>query len=347
MRRLLTRRRLALLAAGLVGLIALFAVVGALRSAGQESMTASPGHRVAGSTENFGSAGSGLAASAPDATPASGAASVPGATFSPTGVQAAAVASDSTLTSVQAHYLMRTGSLAITVAKGHVAAVASRVGAITESLAGYVVSDQYSSSAATPLPEPASAGGSGIMLPPNGPYAVVTARIPAGSFATAVTGFSRLGKIESISTRAEDVTAQYVDLGARLAHYRAVQARLLTFLARTTSVGQALAVQQQMDATELTVEQLTGELKALRQTVVYATFTVAISEQPLAVVEHHSTSSFPSAFVRSLRLIGSGVQASFVGLGAAAPFIALVALVGFAASLLVRRRRREHSQNAA
>ncbi|MGO8684496.1 MAG: hypothetical protein ACLQUT_07970 [Thermoleophilia bacterium] len=81
--------------------------------------------------------------------------------------------------------------------------------------------------------------------------------------------------------------------------------------------------------------------------MVYATLTVAISEQPLAVVTHHSTSSFPSAFVRSLRLIGSGAQASFVGLGAAAPFVALVALVGFAASSLFRRRRREHSQNTA
>jgi hypothetical protein len=347
MRRLLTRRGLTLLAAGLVGLIALFAVVGALHSAGQAPLTASPGHLVAGSAENFSSAGSGLAASAPDATPASSAASVPGATFSPAGVQAAAVASGSTLASVQAHYLVRTGSLAITVAKGHVAAVASRVGTITEGLGGYVVSDQYSSSTATPLPEPASAGGSGIMLPPNGPYAVVTVRSPASSFATAVAEFSRLGKIESISTQTEDVTAQYVDLGARLAHYRAVQARLLTFLARTTSVGQALAVQQQMDATELTVEQLTGELKALRQTVVYATLTVAISEQPLAAVAHHNTSSFPSAFLRSLRLIGSGAQASFVGLGAAAPFVVLAALVGVAASLLVRRRRREHSQNAA
>ncbi|MGO8684495.1 MAG: DUF4349 domain-containing protein [Thermoleophilia bacterium] len=249
MRRLLTRRRLILLAAGLVGLIALFAAVGTLRSAGHTPVAASPGHLIADSTENFSGAGYGLATPAPDATPASGGAAMPGVTLSPAGVQAAAAASDSTLASVQAHYLVRTGSLAITVAKGHVAAVASRVGAIAEGLAGYVVSDQYSSSAATPVPEPAIAGGSGIVLPPNGPYAAVTVRVPVGAFATAVAEFSRLGKIESISTQTEDVTAQYVDLGARLAHYRAVQARLLTFLAQTTSVGQALAVQQQMDAT--------------------------------------------------------------------------------------------------
>jgi hypothetical protein len=335
MRRLLTRRKLALGAGALIALVALFALIGALRG-GTSSRSAQSHTRATASAQGTAQAGPAMLAPAGGQTSGSGA-------------QAGADTSASTLAYLQAHYLVRSGSLSIEVAKGQVAAAAGRVSAITQGLAGYVVSEQYfsSGSSPTPLPEPATAGAPLIVLPPGGPYAQVTVRVPVDSFETAAAEFGRLGKVDTISTQTEDVTAQYVDLSARLAHYRAVQQRLLTFLARTTSVGQALAVQQRIDATELTVEQLTGELKALRQTVVYGTITVTISERPLTTVAHGTTGSFPSAFLRSLRLIWSGARATFVALGAALPFVVLIALLWLAASRFIARRRRGGQQSAA
>ena len=54
------------------------------------------------------------------------------------------------------------------------------------------------------------------------------------------------------STSSEDVTSQYVDLQARLRHYRAVERRLVRFLAATGTIPQMLAVQDRIDRTQLT-----------------------------------------------------------------------------------------------
>ena len=53
-----------------------------------------------------------------------------------------------------------------------------------------------------------------------------------------------------------------VDVQARLTHYRAVLQRLLTFLDKATTVGSALAVQDRIDQTQLTVEQLRRRAEA-------------------------------------------------------------------------------------
>ena len=175
---------------------------------------------------------------------------------------------------------------------------------------------------------------------------MATVRIPAASYDEAIASFSGLGRVQDLSTSAQDVTGQYVDLGARLSHYQAVEQRLLGFLARTTTVGQALAVQERIDATQLTVEELTGELKALRETVVFSTLTVTVSEKPTTAVAVASR-SFPAAFVHSLRLIGVGAQAALVALGAALPFVALAGLLGYGALLIARRARRARGGQAS
>jgi hypothetical protein len=316
MRRMFTRRRVVEAAACLAVVVALLWVVGALQhTARTPASSATHGAAIAGANST-----SACAAAAPAPQGGGQANAVPGFTT--------AVASQA------GRYLVRTGTLDLEVAKGQVAQAAGRVTAITQGLGGYVVSSQFSSSGstvvvpATPLP-----------LPPEGPYAVATVRIPAASYDQAIASFSRLGHVQDLSTTAQDVTGQYVDLGARLSHYQAVEQRLLLFLGRTTTVGQALAVQERIDATELTVEELSAELKALHETVVFSTLTVSISEKPAPPVAVAGR-SFPSAFLHSLRLVGVGAQAALVGLGAALPFLALAALFGYGAILIARRARR-------
>ena len=253
------------------------------------------------------------------------------------GAQASSVPSFTTAVAAQAgRYLVRTGTLDLEVANGQVAQAAGRVTAITQAFGGYVVSSEYSSSGS---PVPLQAPLVPLPSPPGGPYVVATVRIPAASYDQAIASFSRLGRVQDLSTSAQDVTGQYVDLSARLSHYQAVEQRLLAFLARTTTVGQALAVQERIDATQLTVEELTGELKALRETVVYSTLTVSISEKP-APSRAVAGRSFPSAFLHSLSLIWVGARAALAGLGAALPFLALAALLGYGALLIARRARR-------
>ena len=57
----------------------------------------------------------------------------------------------------------------------------------------------------------------------------------------------KLGRVRELSTSTDDVTAQIVDLRARLRHYRAVEERLLSFLDKADTVAAALAVQDRID----------------------------------------------------------------------------------------------------
>ena len=324
MRHNLTKKRWLGAVACLVVAVGLLWLVGALRQTNRTPASSSSG------------AGAGAVAGA---NSSSGAIAAP---LPQGGAQASTVPSFTTAVASQAgRYLVRTGTLDLEVAKGQVAAAASRITAITQALGGYVVSSQLSSSGSTVV-VPATT----VPLVPAGPYAVATVRIPAASYDEAIASFSGLGRVQDLSTSAQDVTGQYVDLGARLSHYQAVEQRLLGFLARTTTVGQALAVQERIDATQLTVEELTGELKALRETVVFSTLTVTVSEKPTTVVAVASR-SFPAAFVHSLRLIGVGAQAALVALGAALPFVALAGLLGYGALLIARRARRARGGQAS
>ena len=159
-------------------------------------------------------------------------------------------------------FLVRTGEMTVTVARGKLPEAAARIVGLTTGYGGYVLTSQIST------PDSSAA-----------PYADITVRVPANVYDAAIQRFGALGRVQGVQTSATDVTGQYVDLHARLDQARRVDQRLLGFLARTTTVTEALAVQARIDATELKVEQLAGQLKALREQVTYGTLTVSVTER--------------------------------------------------------------------
>jgi hypothetical protein len=226
-----------------------------------------------------------------------------------------------------ARFLVRTGDMTIYVDEGKVPEASARVTALANGLNGYVVSSQ-------------------ITLTSEGerPYASITVRVPSRSYDQAISRFSELGTVETLNTSTQDVTGEYVDIQARLKHYRAVERRLLGFLSRTTTVGEALTVQQRIDATQLKVEQLSGQLKSLRTQVVYGTLTVGITEPPEDVQPDKDENRFVAALGDSWDLIVGGFAAIVVGIGAVLPFLVLIAGIlllaryGLRAGQRLRRR---------
>lgn len=210
-------------------------------------------------------------------------------------------------------FLVRTGEMSMTVAPGKVPEAAARIVALTSGYGGYVLTSQVSTTDGTAAP-----------------FADITVRVPASAYDTAIQRFGALGRVQGVQTSAADVTGQYVDLRARLAQARRVDQRLLGFLARTNTVTEALAVQARIDATELRVEQLAGQLKALHEQVSYGTLTVSVSERGA----HHPAShrnGFVAALAASWRHIVGGFETIVIGLGAILPFAVLLAALAVAA----------------
>lgn len=261
------------------------------------------GSDTVGGTTSLGSAASGSSASF--AAPSTGA-GVEVATPAPQ------VASDVGALDPQ-RFLVRTGEMTLTVARGKVSEAAARIVGLTAGYGGYVLTSQISTTDSTAAP-----------------YADITVRVPANAYDDAIRRFGALGRVQDVQTSATDVTSQYVDLRARLSQARKVDRRLLGFLARTTTVTEALAVQARIDATQLKVEQLTGQLKALREQVTYGTLTVSLTERGT----HHATGhrhGFGAALAASWRHIVGGFEAIVVGLGAIIPFAVLLAALAVAA----------------
>ena len=117
-----------------------------------------------------------------------------------------------------------------------------RIKAMTTAMNGYVMSSAIGSQAGAgpiepmPMDTAVSSDGSGVKGSASAaltdPYASLVVRVPEQYFETAIKRFSKLGEVQSASTSSEDVTSQYVDLRARLHHYRAVERRLIGFLSR-------------------------------------------------------------------------------------------------------------------
>jgi hypothetical protein len=314
----------------------------------------------------------GGAARSESATGSFGAASgTNGAAAPASGSGSAGVATDKSATSVgginaavppasapSAHYLVRTGDLSLLVTRGTLLSAVDRVRAMTTGMGGYVMSSAIGSDSAgvsglaEPQPldaqtAPSLAGSQSQTTIGTHPYATLTVRVPERDFDSALKRFATIGDVQSVSTSSEDVTSQFVDLKARLRHFHAVEHRLVRFLDATTNVTEMLTVQDRIDGVQLTIEQLSAQLKSLSETTTYGTLSVFMRErgtpQPGA---NGSSGSFAGTFWHSLKMLGHGARISGLALTALLPFVVVFGAIGLAAWYVTRRVRRSRRQSA-
>jgi len=256
-----------------------------------------------------------------------------------------------------AHYLLRNGDLSLLVARGQLLPTVDRVKAITAAMSGYVMSSSLGTQTGMGLPEPMpldTAVSSDGSIPSSDaaeyaggdPYASLVVRVPEQQFEAAIKRLSKLGEVRSASTSAEDVTSQFVDLQARLRHYRAVERRLLGFLDETTTVNQMLTVQDRIDQVQLTIEELSAQLKSMRETTTYGTLSVYVSEKDRTPAAIHASNTFGGTFWNSVELLGSGARVTGLVLTALLPFLVVFGLIGAIVWYVVRRVRRSRRQAA-
>jgi hypothetical protein len=254
------------------------------------------------------------------------------------------------------HYLLRTGDLSLLVGRGALLSTVDRIKSQTTAMGGYVMSSALGSQSSgigpiEPMPlDDAAVSSEGVVTGTSSalddPYASLVVRVPEQLFETAIKRFSKLGDVRSVTTSSEDVTSQYVDLQARLRHYRAVERRLVGFLQETTTVNQMLVVQDRIDQVQLTIEELSAQLKSMRETTTYGTLSVFVSEKDATPATIESSNTFGGTLSNSIDLLGRGARVTALVLTALLPFIVVFGVFGVVTWYVVRRVRRSRRQAA-
>ena len=101
----------------------------------------------------------------------------------------------------------------------------------------------------------------------------ITIRVPAPQYSAAVERVAALGQVTDRQLQAQDVTAEYVDLEARLKNARAVHERLTALLEKAQTTEATLAVEKELARVGEEIERLQGQLELLKNRVAYGTIS--------------------------------------------------------------------------
>ena len=162
-------------------------------------------------------------------------------------------------------------------------------------------------------------------------------RVPSDRFDTLVAGLGPIGKVRSVNVTAEDVGEEFVDLSARLANARRLEARLIELLAnRTGRLADVLTVERELARVREQIERYEGRMRYLQSRASVSSLTVVVHEPAPVVAAHPGQNVIAEAFVEAWRRFVLLTAAFIASLGVAVPLAAL-GLGAYRAYVLGRR----------
>jgi hypothetical protein len=172
----------------------------------------------------------------------------------------------------------------------------------------------------------------------GGRFGSLVIRVPSNRFEETLRELKELGiRVEGETVTGQDVTAEHVDLQARLRIARARRTVLLRLMDEATTIEQTLHVQNALDDVQLRIEEIQGALNVLDARVSEATIALQIREtgvEPLA--KDVRNPSIPGAFDRAIAGFFAVIAGTVVGLGYLIPAL----VIGLGVFLAVRFARR-------
>jgi Domain of unknown function (DUF4349) len=164
---------------------------------------------------------------------------------------------------------------------------------------------------------------------------VITFMVPAAKYDETIDAVTKLGKVQSEHLTGQDVSAQYVDLQARLANEEAQRQAMLTLLGRAQSVADIIAIQTQLGQITQQIEELKGQIQYLDHNTAFSSVTVQLIEAGAPVSAQSADSwGFVTALSDAAHNFVTTINYIVSGLGAIGPVVIVLGL-GF---ILWRRR---------
>lgn len=167
----------------------------------------------------------------------------------------------------------------------------------------------------------------------------VVIRVPSSEFEVALGELKALGTVEGEEVSGEDVTAEFVDLDARLRNWEAQETVLLGLMAETNTIDESLKVQRALQDVQLAIEEIRGQLRVIDDQTSLSTISVSMSEPGVPVAADPDPDGVPSvseAWDLALKGFLAVIATVVIGIGYALPFV----IVGLIAWAIIRRVRR-------
>ena len=156
---------------------------------------------------------------------------------------------------------------------------------------------------------------------------VITFMVPADKFDDTIDAVAKLGKVQNEHISGQDVSAQYVDLQARLANEEAQRNAMLALLARAQSVQDIITVQNQLGQITQQIEELKGQIQYLDHNTSFSTVTVQLVEAGApAPTPSGDTWGFVTAMSDAAHNFVTTINYMITGLGAIGPVVVLLGL---------------------
>ncbi|QIK62567.1 DUF4349 domain-containing protein [Leucobacter viscericola] len=214
--------------------------------------------------------------------------------------------------------VIQNGDLTIVVADPTKSA--DRVTAVAEKLGGYVESQTISKASGS---DPASAS--------------LSLRVPSAKVDEAFDALAEVGNVTSQNRSATDVTAQHVDLKARVAALEDSVTRLKELMSGAATTGELIEAETALSQRQQELDGLKAQLKALEDQVDEATIWVSLTTDS---VIPGGPSNFWDGLLAGIASLGAAGAGALVVLGILLPWLVLGGIIALIVIAIVRSRRR-------
>jgi len=167
----------------------------------------------------------------------------------------------------------------------------------------------------------------------NSLYRNLIVRIPNKNFYVFLTEISNgVAYFDRKEISSKDVTAEYIDIEARLNAKKVLEARYLELLKKATKVSEILEIEKELSVIREEIESKEGQLKYLQNKVSLS--TVNIKFYKTVANAQDATVSFGSKMWNAIKSGWNGISTFFIGLLHIWPFIIILVAV----ILYIRKR---------
>ncbi len=166
----------------------------------------------------------------------------------------------------------------------------------------------------------------------------VTMRVPADRLDDAMADLRKLGKLITMSTSAEDVSASIVDIDARIRVLEAEELQLLELLRKASGVSQTLEVRDRLNAVRQEIESHKAQKEYFTSQVDYSTINATLFERGADDPTEPGDGVLIEAWRSALRVGLTIVAGAVVVLGGLIPLVALALALWFGFRVIRRRR---------